>query len=283
MLVKHLDEEGKWNGTYDWSGPMRYLTLALDGFSDYTQCRTEDAVLLPFNSYFIQSTGEGKLIFDIDQSPADLPAFVQNDNEEVTLDIALSDSLGADVTGLLISQSFTTEYEYNADLAKLIGGNEQLCVYTLDDNMMLAFMAIDPVYAAQQLIPVGYKAKSMGNKTFSLRHRTQAACDFQSVSLIDYATGIVTELLTDDYSFTPASLHDDSRFAINAVVSRMPQTPTDISDVDQDDLGKFAAMQPGIYTVLGIKVADLNQPAMQLQPGVYIIVTDNQVRKEILK
>lgn len=280
QLVQHM-ENGHWTGTYDWTGDLRYVTIPKNGFQEYEQVHIEEATLRPFNSYFIQSSGTGTLVFDVSRKESSSPARVREINKEAYVDIQLSNGTHSDYTGLLVGENFTTAYEMNADLSKMMGGKEPVSVYLLDGTQPMAFLATTHD-AARQTIPVGYRSTASQPMTFSLRDPLTAAALFEAVYLTDYERGTTVDLLTEQYRFTPTTSQSDTRFALNAVIRRQPTVTTDVETLTPTLQGQ-GRMLPGIYDLTGRRIASIDEPCTGIVPGVYIIITENEIRKEVLR
>jgi hypothetical protein len=97
----------------------------------------------------------------------------------------------------------------------------------------LAYNALSNTDAAN-VIPIGYRAPAEGEYTFSINPRYAENEAFESVNLIDYETGVVTDLMMYSYTFTTDRTQNDSRFAIN-VVKRL-DTATGVENAQGDDV-----------------------------------------------
>ena len=212
-----------------------YVNVPTHDFSEYIQEKVSDAVLLPGWCFFIQFDKTGTLTFDVDGQrqtsslPIYAPKYEQENMPIVETGIVLSGNDASDKTTIIVSDRYTAaEYEINADLEKLFGDNGySLATYSLSGTTRLAYNAMSNADVAN-IIPIGYRAPADGEYTFSINPRYAENSAFESVNLIDYETGITTNLLLNSYSFSTERTQNDARFALNVVPRK--ETPTDIEN-----------------------------------------------------
>lgn len=282
---RHGDDARLMVGTYDpnictpeqeiytyINDDIRYVTSSTDGFQTYSQTRVVDKDLLAFNAYFIQAAATGDLIFTLSQRAQNAPRRVQSTDmpQEVAFGVVLSSANQKDYTGLLYGETFTPEYEMNADLVKLYGSTPVFSLYSLADTEERAFNAL-ALDAIKQPVPLGFKNAQTGEWVFAFDDTHYDASMLEAVMLTDYETGRVVNLLEQDYHFTNYRAADNTRFVLHAVLAPRISTGVDNRTVN--------SLQPdGVYDLLGRRVS----PDM-LQQGVYVIIENGQSRKEVVR
>lgn len=271
------------NGYVVHNDGFRYVTISNNGFRSYEQLRVEDAIIHPFCSYFVQSAGEGTLTFQTTQR-ALAPRRAPQRTSKTEFPFTLLVQQGAETasTGFLLGAAFTTAYDFNADLSKMFGGSENLSLYSYapaDPKTALAFQALDEESAKQLALPIGIitGAKS-GTMTVSVQHAADLTADFEAIYLIDNASGKVTNLLYENYTFAFNVSNIENRLAIQAICRAHDETPTSSPAV----LNGTANASNGVYTVTGQRVGDAKTLSSRVRAGIYIVVTDNGVHKIVL-
>lgn len=236
--------QGKYNfETGGWTEEtIRYVNVPTHDFSEYIQADLEDddpvTVLLPGWCFFVQIDENGDLTFltEAQAEESDLPIYAPKREQEtmptVKTGIILSDGEKSDKTTFLISDKYSaSEYEINADLEKMFGSGYTLATYSLSGATRLAYNALSNTDASN-VIPIGYRAPANGEYTFSINPRYAEDEALEHINLIDYETGIVTDLLQYSYTFSTDSTQNDSRFALN--VTKRQDTTTDIENGAND-------------------------------------------------
>ena len=231
-----------------------------------------------FNSYFLQSASAGELSFPLSRRAQNAPRRRESRAEseeprELAFGIVLHSADQSDRTGLLYGETFTPDYELNADLVKMHGSSPTLVLYSLAGTEERAFNALS-LDAINQPVPLGFKHATAGLMTFAFDTAHYDASMLEAVMLTDYATGRVVNLLDEHYSFTTAGTEDNARFVINAVLA--PRVTTDIGGTGVD--GYSTNELDGVYDLLGRRVS-----LDMLQQGVYIIIENGQSRKEVIQ
>ena len=239
--------QGKFNfetGEWDGEDKVRYVNVPMHDFSEYVQVDMEDektpTVLRPGWCFFVQIGTTGNLTFlTADQAASSsLPIYAPKREKAnmptVKTGIILSDGEKSDQTTFLVSDKYSAmDYEINADLEKLFGNGYTLATYSLSGETRLAYNALSNADVAN-IIPIGYRAPAEGEYTFSINPSYAENGAFESVNLIDYETGIVTNLSQSSYTFSTERTQNDVRFALNVVPRQ--ETPTDLEDVQGDDV-----------------------------------------------
>ena len=221
-----------WSGEYKDGDNNIYVTIPKYDFTEYDQLNITEAVLLPGWCFFVQMDEDATITFDKAGERARAPFRATNSNQAkptVKTGIILSGAEASDKTTILVSDKYNAaEYEINADLEKMFGENGYtLATYSLSGETRLAYNAMSNA-DAENIIPIGYRAPAEGEYTFSINPRYAENGAFESVNLIDYETGIVTNLLMSSYTFSTDRTQNDARFALNVV--KQKETPTGIEN-----------------------------------------------------
>lgn len=202
-------------GEYQWIGNLRYVVIPADNGRSYYPMMVNNAILPPFKNFFIQ-IGEGDALqFEPNGQRANSPLRAQRQGVDVVVGINLYEeaqpTIANDKLGIVIGQQYTDAYEMNADLAKF-APNEDVNIYATIDNQELCFAAINE--SSAQRIPIGLTVSTAGTYTFALDScydRNMVA----SVLLMDADAHIVTDLMTQTYSFDVQTTKTyNSRFSL---------------------------------------------------------------------
>ena len=209
----------------------RYVTIPSDDGTYHYQQKFSKATLYPFKSFFLQIAIEGTLSFELASRQSAPARYLQTNNKkrEVEFEVLLANDTRSDNLGLLISEAYTPAYEINADLEKMIGS---MSVYTIYNGYNLAYNALSPTNAEEQ-IPIGYVVPTVGEYTWALDESSNVE-DIEHIYLYDYETSVITDLLTDVYTFTASEQKSDTRFAINVTLKSKDSTVTGLVNVNKD-------------------------------------------------
>ena len=247
-----------------------YVTVPSHDFAEYIQTDISDADLRPGWSFFIQAETSGNLTFAVsnqttdDDTPPYAPKRVEE--PEMRTGIILSGADASDKTTFIVSDKYTSEYEIGADLEKMFGNNYTLAVYSLSEDVRLAFNAMSTT-DAKQVIPIGFRAPEDGEYTFSLNEK-YINQPIERVDLIDNLTGTLTDLLMEDYTFTTERTQDDSRFALNVKPAPRVPTGTETGELGDTDLKvekviiddkMYIIYDKKMYDVTGKRVYNINK------------------------
>ena len=212
-----------------------YVTVPTHDFTEFKQSPVSEAVLMPGWCFFVQVEETGNLIFLEDQQASSSSSIYEAPHRDKAMPtlktgIILSGAEASDKTTILVSDKYSAaDYEINADLEKMFGENGYtLATYSLFGSTRFAYNALSNADAAN-IIPIGYRAPADGEYTFSINPRYAENGAFEQVNLIDYETGIMTDLLLYSYTFSTERTQLDTRFALNVVPRQ--NTPTDIETV----------------------------------------------------
>ena len=261
--------------TYTGSGTaVTYVNIPDVDFKEYDQQPAVTAKLKPASAFLIQAPETGTITFGTANRKASTPSFRVEENPESVPEqqayIVLNNEQSEDMMGILVSDKYTSEYELNADLEKLLGNGTSLKTYMHYGDMNMAYVAINEVLA-REWIPVTVRIPESGEYTYSL-HEASIAGELEGIYLIDYQNGDhVTNLIDESYSFTAEAGTINGRFAINAIVGQR-ETPTDVDvinaggDIHSNEPVKFIwndkvfILHRGvIYDSTGKRVREINR------------------------
>ena len=264
--------------TNEWvDDKIRYVTVPTYDFTEYNQYSIEDegTVLLPGWCFFVQVETSGNLKF-LSEAEAEaakdqaMPIYAPRREQEhkptVKTGIILSGADASDKTTIIVSDKYNAaEYEINADLEKMFGDNGYtLATYTLSSETRLAYNAMSNADVAN-IIPIGYRAPADGEYTFSINPRYAENGAFEHVNLIDYETGLMTDLLMGSYTFSTERTQLDTRFALNVVPRR--ETPTDIengaSGINDANSPRKVLINDKMYIIIDGKMYDATGKAVK--------------------
>ena len=234
--------------TYTGSGTtVRYVNIPDVDFKEYDQFATATAMLKPASAFLIQAPETGTITFDTEKRVASAPSYRQDiQAEQIPTQeayIVLASDEAEDMMGILVSEKYTSEYETNADLEKLLSDGTSLRTYMRYGDMNMAYVAINEMLA-KEWIPVTVRIPESGEYTYSL-HEVSKVSELEGVYLIDYQNGDkVTNLIEQSYTFSSTAGTINGRFSINAKTGER-QTPTGIDainaggDINSDKPFKF--------------------------------------------
>lgn len=270
---KVLDDKGKWTGQMKWvenEEGVRYVRIPYDNGENYHQVRFKDTTFRAFHHFFIQVAVNGKFRLEkkyraqlaprrAKATGAALPA-------EMDIDFILRSSNDKTSFGLTVNDAFVTTFRAGEDMPDELGG-VNMKAYTLAGDDRLSYNGL-PSDAAEQLIPVGYRAQTAGSHTIS--HKPGRYDDYiEHIWLTDYVLGQTVDLLYGAYEFTTDAGVIDDRFALNVVFSRN-YVPTDIDEVKYDDADEqpikfiyddkmFIRYKSVLYDATGKKVGEVRK------------------------
>ena len=263
LAVGYLRETG--TGPWEWvNDTYRYVTIPHDDGTDYYQQKFSTATLKPFKSFFLQIATEGDLSFAL-ASRQNMPArYLQTEESEVEFEVLFSSSTRTDNTGLLIAGEYTSAYEVNADLEKMVGS---MAVYTIYGGYNLAYNALSPA-EAEQMIPVGYVAPEAGDYNFALDENGDYG-QIEHIYLTDFEQSRKVDLLDGGYAFKAEAGKNEKRFAFNIILKKeAPEIITGTDNVDDEEglpvkfvyRGKMYILNKGVlYDATGKKVKETNK------------------------
>jgi hypothetical protein len=228
-------------GGYTYGGEdVPYVTVPAYDFSYYEQYKLSDVKLSPEWSFFVQVRTSGTMNFTTEgrqHAPATIRANSANAKPSFDANIVIlnENANEADHTGLVINDRYTTAYEIGGDLEKMFGSANRTALYTLSNNIRLAYNALAWDDATQP-IPLGYRAEQAGEYTIQLTNPNEII-DVESIVIKDNYNNVTTNLLISDYTFYTEQVQDDERFVIYIVPKQ--NTTTNLMDmVDKTETKK---------------------------------------------
>jgi hypothetical protein len=175
---------------------------------------------------------------------------------------------GNDILHVRFANDVTANFDKNGDAHKLFATTANLPqIYTLAGSEKLAINALPET----QLVPMGVVGNGAGEYTIEAIETS----DFQTVLLEDKATGIITDLLTDTYSFYYKDGDDENRFVIHfGDISTENETGGFVIYSSQGNIVVYNVNnQQGdvyVYNVMGQQLGSVS-----LQDGINNITLDN--------
>jgi hypothetical protein len=239
-FVQHK-ENGQWDGTYEWKETSaRFITVPYDTYNDYHHELVKGYTIPAFSTFFFQfakdATGTFHMGGDRPQAalaPARFGA-TPKATPEISLDIMLSGTGEAEEgkAGLIIHDKYDGGLKDFEDVEQWFVDKNVQKTYTFASGTALAYNLLNEE-AINELIPMGYIATVGGEHVYALNEENDVSA-LEHLWLIDYTTGVTTDLLVRNYSFVTAAGRFDSRFAINAVL-KQEEVPTNISNTPGGD------------------------------------------------
>lgn len=232
---KVLNDKGQWTGQTKWvenEEHVRYVRIPYDNGEDYHQVRFKDTTLRAFHHFFIQVAVNGKFRLEKKYRAQNIIARMRANGAvlpaEMDIDFILRNGNDKTSFGLTVNDAFVTGFQAGEDMPDELGG-VNMKGYTLANGERLSYNGL-PSVAAEQLIPVGYRAQTAGTHTISYKHGRYD--DYiEHIWLTDYVLGQTVDLLNGAYEFTTGAGVFDERFALNVVFNRN-QMPTGIDEVE---------------------------------------------------
>ena len=257
-----------------------YITLPVDGgYSEYTQVTAGSMDLPPFMSYFVQIAGsdpdtdESDLTVAFDPSHRGKSAIRQrytdtDENDPIWVAVALRNNKDEkDETTLVISDSYTDDYEIGGDLYKWRGAYYKYAQITTKPILAsrnaageMAFNAV-PDNTAKAGVPLNYFAAANGEYTFSLK-RDYSIEHIKNVLLVDMQEGITTELLDNEYTFNTNKGDNTSRFKLIVNVNRAPQSTTGFEHLGYSNTPRKLLINCHVYIQRGAAIYDITGKQM---------------------
>ena len=237
---KHIDETtGVWDGTYDWKASnKRFITVPYDTQTDYHSEYVATYTIPAFSAFFIQTITSGTFYMrgSRPQAAGIAPRFGQAAKEkpELHIDVLLSGE-GESVegkAGLLIHDKYEGGLKDFEDVEQWFVDQNELKTYTFASGTALAYNLTNE-QAAAQVIPMGYIATVAGEHVYSISESNDVS-SLAHLWLTDNETGMTTDLLVRDYTFTTDAGRYDERFTITAEFEQ-EEVYTDVTDTGGND------------------------------------------------
>lgn len=202
---------------------VNYMTFynASGTYDQYTN--TAISSINPFSAYFVQAAADASISFAL-VGRQSVPNAVATDTSD-RIQINIKTSTGIDNTNLIIDEVQSPAYQIGQDLEKWLGvGTSKPQIYTTLGNVNFAYNAL-PIETVQQMA-LGLYSNTEGPATISVDASQVAR--LSGLLLTDKSTGLSTDLLNSDYSFTIERGINNSRFSISAQRA-VTQIPTDVT------------------------------------------------------
>lgn len=241
---------------------VAYITETEDFGADYVQRKITTEHIHPFHSYFVQvgnpATGHQpnlKLSFSNANTGWYAPQRAEEIvDQEVSLLLAREDvdsaAYSQEQTTLLIANHYSDQYDFQADLAKMMNKGKRVHLYTLSGDQKLAFNAL-PEASATGTVPVGFYAPASGSYSISL---ADVPTDkVEAVYLTDYELGITTNLMTSPYLFTSSKMENKTRFALSCVMAPA-EVPTELVETQGSPV--YVYRTGGNMSIFGLTEGD---------------------------
>lgn len=241
---------------------VAYITETEDFGADYVQRKITTEHIHPFHSYFVQvgnpATGHQpnlKLSFSNANTGWYAPKRAEEIvDQEVSLLLAREDvdsaAYSQEQTTLLIANHYSDQYDFQADLAKMMNKGKRVHIYTLSGDQKLAFNAL-PEASATGTVPVGFYAPASGSYSISL---ADVPTDkVEAVYLTDYELGVTTNLMTSPYLFTSSKMENKTRFALSCVMAPA-EVPTELVETQGSPV--YVYRTGGNMSIFGLTEGD---------------------------
>lgn len=241
---------------------VAYITETEDFGADYVQRKITTEHIHPFHSYFVQvgnpATGHQpnlKLSFSNANTGWYAPQRAEEIvDQEVSLLLAREDvdsaAYSQEQTTLLIANHYSDQYDFQADLAKMMNKGKRVHLYTLSGDQKLAFNAL-PEASATGTVPVGFYAPASGSYSISL---ADVPTDkVEAVYLTDYELGVTTNLMTSPYLFTSSKMENKTRFALSCVMAPA-EVPTELVETQGSPV--YVYRTGGNMSIFGLTEGD---------------------------
>ncbi len=300
---------GYWTGT-DYSNTDKvYVNIPADDGQSYIQNLASAVTLEPFKGCFVQVAGETEATLSFEKKARELNhapqrrAIAHELHADVILQIA--DAAGnSDVTGILVDERYSDQYEVARDLVKMGGytlARPQICTYSTDGSRQrLAFNAL-PATSARH-IPMDIYTPKTGRYTLAI-NRAQSDMSGVTAVLLHYNGVVVANLLETDYTIdnnTRRPVTYTGQYAIT--IERVAQVVTPI-DAPTDAVAPIAFVEHGqvridqLPTNGQLRIVDAVGRQLHTQPldgaatctlqhlpaGVYMIVIDGNNQHYLLR
>lgn len=183
-----------------------YVTIPNDDGKTYTQCLYKEALakglMTPFSAFFVQLQENSAPTIRTEK----LDYALYNGEASDFIHIYLSDGRMTDRTSIFNNNQLTADYEIGNDLKKWIGYAESPQIYTIENDIPLAYnvQKIDET----SILKIGIYAPTEGEYTFAANENCQ------DIHLIDNETNTTTNLAQSDYTAHLTEGTNNDRFNI---------------------------------------------------------------------
>ena len=230
QLQKNASDE------YEWIGSARYVVIPANNGQSYHAELVTGTTLPSFKNFFIQ-VGQGDMLsFAKSARAQNVPDRMwqapQETPKETMLGVRFEGNGSQDRMALLLSDDFTDEYEFNADLDKW-STSSQMTVAATVGKYSLAVAAISHE-RSKQPVALAVKTVKDGSYTFSLAEEwTRNSTAISHLYLYDSQADTYTDLLNDTYTVSLASGKHNNRFSL---ITERYAMPTDVEYLAEDGI-----------------------------------------------
>lgn len=234
---KHM-ENGQWTGTWDWkASPARFITVPNDVGTDYHHEYVKGYTIPAFSAFFFQTETAGTFTMGGTRPQAAAPArysATPTEVPELHIDVMLrgDDEAVEGKAGLIIHEKYEGGLKDFEDVEQWFVDKNELKTYTFADGAALAYNLTNEQTIVQP-IPMGYIATVAGEHSYALNESNDVS-RLEHLWLTDNETGMTTDLLVRDYTFTTDAGRYDERFTITAEFER-EEVYTDVTDTGGND------------------------------------------------
>lgn len=267
------------------------ITVRIDEYSYAAYSPLDDSYILsPLEAFFVQCSADNNLIGfsaegrqtsnEVRAALAPRRTRVVNSNRSV-YNLYLENAEFADHTRFVINEDASLDYEMTCDASKFMSDNPKVSqLFTIEEGEPLA---INERPLSNGEIALGVYIGKAGSYTISLDTR---ATDCEVV-LVDHFTGIETDIVASDYTFTAEAGTYSNRFSIRMkggvvdVIENTSNAAVKVTAAKGIISVSYATSPVQVYTTAGALVATKNGNAVtfEVTPGVYVIKTGADVYK----
>ena len=223
---KVLDDNNQWTGAWERvenTSNVRYVRIPSDNGEEYSQTRFSAATLRAFHHFFIQAGATGDFQLAVSNRVQSVPVRRQTNGivlpDEMDVDLLLKQGNSSTPFGLTVNDEFSTTFRVGEDMPEDLAGTTMKAYTLIGTDARMTYNGL-PYQAAEELIPVGYRAQVEGEYTFEYVEN-QYDQYLEHVWLTDYqAPQKTVDLMFESYKFTTESGVFDNRFALNVVFKK---------------------------------------------------------------
>ena len=163
--------------------------------------------MAPTLGFFVETTNHDVFTVNNNQR-AHSPHWFWKDKVTNLLTLKATGNDKTDELHIRFADDVTAGMDRNGDAHKLFAETQGLPqIYTIAGSEKLAINALP----ATDKVPMGFKANGSGTYTIEATETS----DFETVLLEDKATGIITDMLINSYTFNYKAGDDENRFVIH--------------------------------------------------------------------
>lgn len=197
---------------------INYISIPDSIGKKYYQYEVSNALILPYRSFLVQVSDTGIISFRKSQSNVTTQHSINEDRIVISLN---SESSQLDKTTFKIHDDYSTEYEYNKDLMKLIGSD---CpqIYSISEDINLCYNAL-PDSALFEHVRLGLNIPDTTQYYNISLYSNTLDNNKYTLHLVDNSKNITINLNeVINYTFKSNNQKDDGRFELfltNKIIS----------------------------------------------------------------